>query len=176
MVVLKVLLPLISVLGAFKQISGASIIWYHYMTGQPLDQDHVILHYTEVGLEGGIRMFEKTYDGSQCYTDSNYSLKVVDGEPNYTLEKSMNNCKLYRIVVFHNETNEEPYKIVNVIVSNTFNLKSSECITTSGTYHVVMTKTRNPSVEDQQKISEDLENLGINGLKLTDLSVCPDPV
>lgn len=78
--------------------------------------------------------------------------------------------KLYRIVVLHNETNEEPYKIVNVIVSNTFNLKSNECISASGTYHVVMTKTRNPSVEDQQKISEDLENLGINGLKLTDLS------
>lgn len=45
------------------QISGSSVIWYHYMTGQPLDQDHVILHYFEVGDDGGIRMLEKTYDG-----------------------------------------------------------------------------------------------------------------
>lgn len=116
-------------------------------------------------------MFEETYDGSRCYTDAKYSLKVVDGEPNFTLEKSMNNnCKLYRIVVFHNETNEEPYIIANVNVSNTFNLKSNQCISASGSYPVVLTRTRNPSVEDQQNISDDLKELGILGLKLTDLS------
>lgn len=175
MVVLRVVLPLITFLGAFKQISCASFIWYHYMTSQPLHQDHVIFHYFKVEDEG-ISMFEKLYNGSQCYTDDNYSMKVVDGEPNFTLEKSMNNCKQLRIVILHNETNEEPYKIDNVTVLNTFNPTSNECISASGSFHVVLTQTRNPSEEDQQKISDGLKNLGIHGLKLTDLSVCPDPI
>nr|XP_011418058.3 uncharacterized protein LOC105321477 [Crassostrea gigas] len=176
MVVLKVVLPLVTVLGAFNLISGTSVSWYHYMTGQPLDQDHVILHYFEVGDDGGIRMLEKTYDGSQCLTDANYSLKVVDREPNLTMEKSMNNCTLYRIIILHDENNTEPYVILNVILSNTFNLKSNECISASGSYPVVLTQTRNPSEENQRKISDDLKKLGIDGLQLTDLSVCPDPV
>lgn len=78
--------------------------------------------------------------------------------------------KQLRIVILHNETNEEPYKIDNVTVLNTFNPTSNECISASGSFHVVLTQTRNPSEEDQQKISDGLKNLGIHGLKLTDLS------
>lgn len=77
---------------------------------------------------------------------------------------------LYRIIILHDENNTEPYVILNVILSNTFNLKSNECISASSSYPVVLTQTRNPSEENQRKISDDLKKLGIDGLQLTDLS------
>lgn len=77
---------------------------------------------------------------------------------------------LYRIIILHDENNTEPYVILNVILSNTFNLKSNECISASGSYPVVLTQTRNPPEENQRKILDDLKKLGIDGLQLTDLS------
>lgn len=78
--------------------------------------------------------------------------------------------KLYRVVRLHNETAIEPYRIVKVIVSNNFNRKTEECVSTSGSYHVVLTKTRTPSKQEKRKISHDLKTLGISGLYLTNLS------
>lgn len=77
---------------------------------------------------------------------------------------------MYRVVRLHNETAIEPYRIVKVIVSNNFNRKTEECVSASGSYHVVLTKTRTPSEQEKRKISHDLKTLGITGLYLTNLS------
>lgn len=77
---------------------------------------------------------------------------------------------MYRVVRLHNETAIEPYTIVKVIVSNNFNRNTEECVSTSGSYHVVLTKTRTPSKQEKRKISHDLKTLGISGLYLTNLS------
>lgn len=77
---------------------------------------------------------------------------------------------MYRVVRLHNETTIEPYRIVKVIVSNNFNRNTEECVSTSGSYHVVLTKTRTPSKQEKRKISHDLKTLGISGLYLTNLS------
>ena len=53
--------------------------------------------YIYISLNSIFGLTLAVFDRSQCYTDSNYSLKVVDGEPNYTLEKSMNNCECFNI-------------------------------------------------------------------------------
>ncbi|XP_052699420.1 uncharacterized protein LOC128176948 [Crassostrea angulata] len=176
MVNLKVLLSLIAVIGVFKLIAGSSVIWYHYQTSQPKGQDYKVFHYFDFEDGMVVSSYEARYDGTECYTITNFTLRVVDGEPDFTLDKSLGDCKLYRVVRLHNETAIEPYRIVKVIVSNNFNRNTEECVSTSGSYHVVLTKTRTPSKQEKRKISHDLKTLGISGLYLTNLSVCPDPV
>lgn len=48
--------------------------------------------------------------------------------------------------------------------------EAEDCVSASGSYHVVLTHTRTPSVQEKQKISHDLTKLSITGLYLPDFS------
>lgn len=78
--------------------------------------------------------------------------------------------KLYRVIMLHQETPTEPYEINKVIVSNNFDKNTKQCAPASGSYYIVLTRTRTPSVRENQKIMHDLMRLGIFGLKRTNLS------
>lgn len=78
--------------------------------------------------------------------------------------------KLYRIITLQQATHTEPYRIVKVIVSNNFDRNTKQCAPASGSYYMVLTQTRSPSVREKQKIMHDLIRLGIFGLKRTNLS------